>query len=337
MNFMTMKSFWTFFLALLPLAVMGQGYASFEAFKVAKLYDQAQEKYEAGNYEAAIQDLNQIMNLAPGRRDIFAFRGDVFFKLGRYMEAKNDYAKALREDPQDPRLYHKRGLAYLELDYYSTARRDFERAVSLDPTFAEAKNNLELTEEIIKRTNGRPSYYSSRPSTGSGRPSVGSRPSWPDNDWDETPWNDTDNGSTRDQNSRPSTAFRTRTINNPPVATLPGDYISVEQVRVLSNATEVTLKVRSPRGKMLTFDLQRPGSPGAFVIMDRPFKRSYKLIGQRGLPAWNRPIKVLSGQSETFVLRFERIDPTHRFIHILEGNREGEEAWNFYDIDLLDQ
>ena len=79
----------------------------------------AEEKIEAKNYEAAIQDLKHIVADNPKDADAYNLLGYTHRKLKRYGEAEIYYQRALKIQPK-----HKGALEYLGELYVETNRLD---------------------------------------------------------------------------------------------------------------------------------------------------------------------------------------------------------------------
>ncbi|MCB9458333.1 MAG: tetratricopeptide repeat protein [Anaerolineaceae bacterium] len=92
-------------------------------------------------YEEAIADYNQAINLEPQYAFAFNSRGIAYMELGQYEEAIADYSQAISLDPQYTLAYNNRGIIYLELGQYEEAITDFTQAINLDPQLTLAYNN----------------------------------------------------------------------------------------------------------------------------------------------------------------------------------------------------
>jgi len=314
-------------LACIPSLLVGQGYERFIAFKTVKFFKEARQKAEKGDFAGAIADYNLVVDLNPNHTEVFQARAEAYFQSGQYQEAKNDFSKAIRLNPGVAELYHRRGQAYMEMGYYSSAMRDFERALRLKPGMEAALQSKQAAERKIYQANKRP--YANKPNQDAGSQSR----DWEGEGWGETRW-DQPVAPQGTATTASGLFSRTSTHHYPKVTGKPNDYLSIERIQLTPHATEVSFKIRSPQNKVVAFSLQKPGNPGAFYLSDRSFRNRYRLIGQKGLPGWEKEVKVFGGRSRTFVLTFEKIPDTYRFIHLIEGNAQGGDAWNFYDIDL---
>ena len=64
------------------------------------------------NYNAAIDDLDRVINLNPQDSNAYHNRGVVYADLGEYQRAIADYDEAIRLNPQSVFTYHSRGSSY---------------------------------------------------------------------------------------------------------------------------------------------------------------------------------------------------------------------------------
>lgn len=84
---------------------------------------------------------------SPEKAEEHRTKGNEFFKLKKYPEAKMEYDEAIKRNPRDPKLYSNRAAAYYQLFEYPSALLDAEKAIELDPGFAKAwarKGNCHL-------------------------------------------------------------------------------------------------------------------------------------------------------------------------------------------------
>ena len=74
-------------------------------------FNQGVEKYEAGNYQGAIDDWSKAIEINPQNADAHYNRGSAMNNLGNYQGAIADFTKAIELDPQDASIYQNRGVA----------------------------------------------------------------------------------------------------------------------------------------------------------------------------------------------------------------------------------
>jgi tetratricopeptide (TPR) repeat protein len=65
--------------------------------------------------------------------------------LGDYQRAIDDFNQAIQLDPLFANAYKDRGIAQLELGEYARAVEDFDQAVQINPQDAEAYYNVTLS------------------------------------------------------------------------------------------------------------------------------------------------------------------------------------------------
>jgi len=108
-------------------------------------------------------------------------------------------------------------------------------------------------------------------------------------------------------------------------------YISIHEVRITNQTTEITLKVTSPQDNYGCF-LTSPGSADAFVLQDND-GNSYQLLGSFGWPAANGygSISLDEGDELFFILFFEPMPAEAGRFNLKEGDCSSG-CWNFYDI-----
>ena len=106
--------------------------------------------YYGGDRQAAIADLDKVIEQDPQDATAFYNRGLTYYDLKDYAAALADYARAIELDPQDAQAYNNRGLTYYDLKDNDAALADYARAIELDPQDAQAYNNRGLTYYDLK-------------------------------------------------------------------------------------------------------------------------------------------------------------------------------------------
>lgn len=74
--------------------------------------------------------------------------GDAFDRLRKYPQAGDAYAEAQRRNPASGNLYAKLGLIQMRLGEEREARQTLERAFEIDPYHVQAKNQLEVLDQL---------------------------------------------------------------------------------------------------------------------------------------------------------------------------------------------
>ncbi|MGB6481894.1 MAG: tetratricopeptide repeat protein [Candidatus Acidiferrales bacterium] len=94
--------------------------------------------YRTGDYDKALQDFNQAIQLKPDYAYAFNNRGLVYSKQGNYDRAIEDFNQAVLLKPDFAIAFDNRGLAYEGKNDIERAFRDFDQAAKLRPDDAEA-------------------------------------------------------------------------------------------------------------------------------------------------------------------------------------------------------
>ncbi|MEH2438602.1 MAG: tetratricopeptide repeat protein [Nostoc sp.] len=118
------------------------------------LYKEGVNKYEAGNYEGAIEDFNQAIELDPKNALAYNKRGDAYYRLGDYEQAQADSSQAILLNPQDANAYFDRGFAFSELGKYKEAIADYTQAIKLNSKDAYAYYGRGLARTQLKDNKG---------------------------------------------------------------------------------------------------------------------------------------------------------------------------------------
>ncbi|MEH2152249.1 tetratricopeptide repeat protein [Nostoc sp.] len=118
------------------------------------LYQAGVNKYDAGNYEGAIEDFNQVIELDPQNALAYNRRGDAYYRLGDYEQAQADSSQAILLNPQDANAYFDRGFAISELGKYKEAIADYTQAIKLNSENAYAYYGRGLARAQLKDNKG---------------------------------------------------------------------------------------------------------------------------------------------------------------------------------------
>lgn len=93
------------------------------------------------NYQAALQDFNQSIRLAPEEIESYQKRGFIHQELKKYHEAIEDLTKVLQRNSESSELvhcYHLRAGCYQSLRNWEEAIRDYTEVIRRDPTYYHA-------------------------------------------------------------------------------------------------------------------------------------------------------------------------------------------------------
>jgi tetratricopeptide (TPR) repeat protein len=88
-------------------------------------------KYEAGNFQDTIADLDQAIRINPNFAEAYYKRGVARYRLGDNQGALTDYEQAIRVNPNDAAAYHNRGVARSELGDKRGAISDIQKVADL--------------------------------------------------------------------------------------------------------------------------------------------------------------------------------------------------------------
>jgi tetratricopeptide (TPR) repeat protein len=98
-------------------------------------------KADLGDYDGAISDSNQVLDLLGPSKAAFNTRGSAWVEKGELEKALADFSEALRLDPNWAFVYVNRGRVYFEQRKYDKEIEDLDTAIRLMPGYAIAYNN----------------------------------------------------------------------------------------------------------------------------------------------------------------------------------------------------
>ena len=79
------------------------------------------------------EDANKLVELLPGERIGFEYRGHAFFENGQYQAAISDFTRAITLAPQEIYSYRMRGRCYYMLNEFDKAALDYSIALRIIP------------------------------------------------------------------------------------------------------------------------------------------------------------------------------------------------------------
>ena len=96
--------------------------------EASALYEQGFQKNEAEDFQAALNELNQAIQLDPQKPQYYHARGNAQAGLRYFQKAIKDYEHAIELEPENGEFYFSRGLAQ-----FIKAIKDYDQAISRDP------------------------------------------------------------------------------------------------------------------------------------------------------------------------------------------------------------
>jgi tetratricopeptide (TPR) repeat protein len=105
--------------------------------EIKALFDEAIALKNAGNFDQAIEKLNEALEKDPKQPNILAHLADAYFQKGDLDAAIANYKKALELNPADGTIHTNLGNVYVKKDMMAEAKAEFDQAVKTDPLHAD--------------------------------------------------------------------------------------------------------------------------------------------------------------------------------------------------------
>ncbi len=122
-----------------------------DAIETAKIYyKRAQVKANAKDYEGAIADYSEVIQLVPDYDKPYVNRGNLRDALGDKTGALEDYGQALSINPQNHLAYYNRAVTLEGMKKHSEAISDYSQTIRLKPDFVSAYKNRGLNNLAIQ-------------------------------------------------------------------------------------------------------------------------------------------------------------------------------------------
>ena len=135
-----------------------------------------------------------------------------------------------------------------------------------------------------------------------------------------------------------SVSRRGKTYKRPDFGLATQSYISVEFVKIVDRSTFVTIKVMNPDRQSYDINVAPKNDRNAYRIVARTASghKEYALRRIANIYESPRTTELRAGVPLYFTLEFERIADNIGYINIVEGDKQSETAWNFYQVDLTE-
>jgi lipoprotein NlpI len=104
-------------------------------------YQRALTQVFLGNFEAAIADYQQAMDLVPAHLGAYVGLADAYAAAGQKEKALAAFDKTVAAFPQNPLVFNNRGMYVQQQGKFADAIVDFTRAIEIDPNYHYAYTN----------------------------------------------------------------------------------------------------------------------------------------------------------------------------------------------------
>lgn len=116
----------------------------------AAYYNRGLAHYRLGNYQAALDDLTQAIQLDPNNASSYYARANMRLELGDQQGAIADYTESIQRDGTAASAYVNRGSARADLGDDEGAINDYSQALQIDPTLVPAYLNRCLSRSNVE-------------------------------------------------------------------------------------------------------------------------------------------------------------------------------------------
>ncbi|TMW44742.1 hypothetical protein DOY81_010182, partial [Sarcophaga bullata] len=128
-----------------------------------EIKDRGNKHVKLGEYELAIEEYTQAMQLYPDDPIYYSNRALCYLKLERYDECIEDCDRAIEIDSLAVKAYYRRMMANESLGNNMDALKDCTTVLMIEPKNSEAKRSLErINERLRKQSTSGPNFSSLR-------------------------------------------------------------------------------------------------------------------------------------------------------------------------------
>ena len=111
-------------------------------------YSRGLSSSNQGNYQGAIADFDQAIELNPQLTEAYYYRGLAYSELQQYQKAIADFTAAIQNKPNWPDVYFNRAHAYYKLGEHQKAIADYDQTLKLNPQFKDAMTKREIAQGV---------------------------------------------------------------------------------------------------------------------------------------------------------------------------------------------
>lgn len=111
-------------------------------------YKRGMNRCRQEEYEAAIKDFDQAIEINSNWAEALYNRGLAYGKLAEHQKAIEDYTRALEINSHWADVYNNRGNAYYKLGDYEKAIADYDAAIKSNPDLTAAIKNRDITQGV---------------------------------------------------------------------------------------------------------------------------------------------------------------------------------------------
>lgn len=104
-------------------------------FISASLMDKANNQYEQGDYAKAVELLQKVLEIDPGRTKAYTNLGNAYEKLGQLQKAEEAHKKHIAGRPNDHLPWINLGVVYWQLNNPEQELYCYKKAIEINPKF----------------------------------------------------------------------------------------------------------------------------------------------------------------------------------------------------------
>ena len=124
-----------------------------------KIFEQAFQNHQRGNFENAEVLYKKILQLKPNHLNTNFFLGTLFIQRKDFYLAKKKFLKVVLINPNHFYAYNYLGIIHKELKNFDKAKEYFDKAISLNKNYADAYYNLGLLYKDSEDYKNAQKYY----------------------------------------------------------------------------------------------------------------------------------------------------------------------------------
>lgn len=103
------------------------------------------------HYPQALQAFNRIVEKKPDFAEGWNRRATLYYLMGEYQKSLDDIGRTLKLEPRHFGAISGMGLVDIKLERMEDAAKAYERYLAIDPQNRDARDTLEMINDVLKR------------------------------------------------------------------------------------------------------------------------------------------------------------------------------------------
>jgi tetratricopeptide (TPR) repeat protein len=119
--------------------------------EIEGLMSEGEREMAVAHYPQALQAFNRIIEKKPDFAEGWNRRATLYHLMGEYQKSLDDIDRVLKLEPRHIGAISGLGLVNIKLERMEEAAKAYHRFLAIDPANEDARQTLEMIDEVLKR------------------------------------------------------------------------------------------------------------------------------------------------------------------------------------------